>query len=286
MKVVIFFALVAACCAAAIEKPVELINPELIATEKINGSQCIYRPELKTMTCRGSLGLIECPAASNFSLLDTQKFQVFGIAKIFLDDSEKLTTVEKSSALRRFWLYPRSLNSSTYLNRSIFVEDKWEDFELYYGENCTAYGIRITDLKCYERLVELFEQTKFEQVAKLGTGLDDLEVDSNATAIIANATTTSGDEIRVFGETLLVEQSAQKRGFGRGFGGFGRGFGGFGRGFGFGFGFGRGFGWGLGGWGMGMGWMNPWMNPWMMGPPILPPPMLGAPLLGAPFLGK
>ena len=146
----------------------------------------------------------------------------------------------------KYWLYPKVLNASTYVNHTFLlnVTDKAPiSISLYQSDKFIDFGFRVTDVKCYERLVTFFDAVPIEHVAELESDL------------VVKPT------VSLLGEVLLIETSKEKRrgggfggGFGRGFGGgFGRGFGGgFGRGFGFGgFGFGGlgalallgGFGW-------------------------------------------
>lgn len=185
MKAAIFFALMAVvCCASVVDRTNELSIEEAI--ERSNVTECIYRPEQKVFVCKGPISMIECPAVANFSTLDTKKFEVFGISK--RSDAEKT-----SAELRHYWLYPRSINSTSYLNRSILVEDKWEDFVLYFGDKFTEFGIRVTDAKCYEKIVQLFDETKFEQVVKL-------DLNHGATT-----------EVHMFAEAMIFEETMTTR---------------------------------------------------------------------------
>jgi hypothetical protein len=175
-----------------------------------NASQCIYRPEVRSLTCRGSSGLVECPAALEFGSL---QLEVLGIRAHPIKSF--VTPVES----RVYELYPRKLDNQTYGNYSIVTGDKTVELYLYYGEtNSTGtVGVRITDLKCYSRLIDVVFSV------------------SKAHHVVPVQGVTTG-EVELFGEILIAEKPANKRWLGFGF---------------------PWLGFGLGMWGWGLGWGLP-----------------------------
>jgi hypothetical protein len=172
-----------------------------------NSTQCIYRPEVKTLTCRGPTNnLVECPALTEFGSFS---FEVLGIRRAPVKSfSTPLET-------RKYELYPRKLDNQTYLN-FIVGEDKTEVY-LYFGETSTGTGIRVTDRKCYTRMIEVvFDASKAHHPIKV-EGMSD-------------------NSIELFGEVLVAEKPSNKRWLGFGW---------------------PWFGWGLGMWGWGLGWGLP-----------------------------
>jgi hypothetical protein len=118
----------------------------------------------------------------------------------------------------RYWLYPRSLNGTTYANRTVALENgRVADLMLWYGERAATegqqLGVRVTDVQCYERLVRLFaDASRQPHMVRLEAGPQAVQ------------------EIPLFGEVLVMDKNVQKRWL-------------------------WGYGWGLGSWGWGAwGW--------------------------------
>ena len=172
-----------------------------------NASQCIYRPEVRTLGCRGVQGLVECPAVLE---LGSGHFEVFGIRR-----SKDVTPVES----RIFELYPRKLDNQTYENYTVIVDEKPTELNLYFAESKTSAGIRVTDKKCYIRLVQVV----------LDASKANHEVPVTGLAGIA-------EKVELFGEVLIAEKPNNKRWLGFGF---------------------PWLGFGLGMWGWGLGWGLP-----------------------------
>lgn len=179
-----------------------------------NASQCIYRPEVRTLACRGVSGLVECPASVEFGPF---QFEVFGLrrnpVKSFVEPVET----------RVYELYPRKLDNQTYENFT-FVSKRVEsgpvELYLYFAETNTTgqFGVRVTERKCYTRLIDVvFGVSKAHHVVRV----------------------EGGSEIELFGEILIAEKPSNKRWLGFGFPwlGFGLGL------------WGWGLGWGLPFWG-------------------------------------
>jgi len=175
-----------------------------------NASQCIYRPEVRTLTCRGPNGLVECPAATEFGSF---QFDVLGLRR----DTVKsfVTPIEN----RKFELYPRKLDNVTYLNYTVFVQgEKPVELYLFFSETNTTEvsGIRVIDSKCFVRIIDVvFNGSKARHVVQI----------------------EEGTHVELFGEVLVAEKPSNKRWLGFGmpwFGGMGWGMGGWGWGMGWG----------------------------------------------------
>jgi hypothetical protein len=156
-----------------------------------NSTQCVYNPESKIFSCRGAAqeSVVECPAI--FEWEGEQSFNLFGLG--FADAS-------------RYWLYPRSLDNSTYLNHSLIVEGVVRDLFLYFGDKRVEYGFRVTEESCFERLVNLIKISSVEHVCSVEGDL----------------------AVPMIGEVLLVNSEISKRwgfgyGYGMGLGGWGYG---------------------------------------------------------------
>lgn len=178
----------------------------------LNSSQCLYKPMSKAFTCRGKAGIVECGAVAELAALGSKRFDVYGLAR------EQIVDGEIKAESVRVQLYPRKLDNSTYFNRTVEVDNKLVDLYLYHSEKFVESGFRVTDLKCWERLVEIFNSSLSDHVVKVG----DLS------------------EVSLFGELLVADKPVQKRwlGWGLGWGGLG-------------------WGWGFPGWGLplwGLAW--------------------------------
>jgi len=169
--------------ALAVEVPVGGLVPSA------NVTQCVYKPDLKIIGCRGLTGDLECPAI--LDIKGESIYKVFGLGFV-----PELTNVK--SDLVRYWLFPRSLDNITYVNHTITVDGGVRDLFLYYGDRFVEYGLRVTDIRCFERLVALIRTS----VGTVGTSL--------------------------FGEVLVFDKEVSKRwlwgyGWGLGYGGWGYG---------------------------------------------------------------
>jgi hypothetical protein len=171
-----------------------------------NASQCIYRLDASSLSCRSAnQSVIECPAVVNIPEDTAQRTRVVGIAR-----TEKVRDDDVKTEAIRYFLYPRIMKNETYLNHKIVVDGKSVDLFLYYSENSTDIsGVRIIDLKCYRRLVTLFD----------------------ASALTSHEVTIDEQKVSLLGEILVAESTQSKRWLGMGLG------------------WGMGWGWGLGwGW--------------------------------------
>ena len=73
------------------------------------------------------------------------------------------------------------------------------DLFLYYSDKFEQFGFRVTELKCYERLVELFRQSTVSHPVRIEEGVE---------------------EVSLFGEVLVFDKVVQKKwlfGLGLGF---------------------------------------------------------------------
>lgn len=201
-----------------------MVDPGLVmdAPDMFNSSQCIFRPEEKMFSCRSSVETVECPAICDTTILGEKrdsKFSVWGIG--IIGREQRIENV-------RYWLYPRKLDNSSYLNHTMVADNgRVVDLVVGCGERFVdVAGLRITDCKCFERLVRMFDvSSRTPHMARL---------ESEPTVV---------QEIPLIGEVLVLDKHVQKRwlwGFGWGGMGLGWGWGGLG----WGFPLGLGWGWG------------------------------------------
>ena len=202
LKVALFLALVSVAFAA------DELRWEKIP-EAANSSQCIYRVDTRLFTCRGPREVIvECPAVLENAAYGARRFDVFGISRI---PSTEEVSVERS----RYFLFPREMDNTTYLARQVEIEGKQVELFLYFGEKTGEAGIRVSDVKCYERLVTLFRESVVNHEVRVGA-----------------------ETVSLFGEILVADKPAHKRWLGWLWG--------------WGAGWGWGMGWGWPFWGMGL----------------------------------
>ena len=101
---------------------------------------------------------MECPVVVEWS--GERLFTIFGISKVGNGEFDKLDE-------SRYWLYPRKLDNSTYVDRTIMVNGVAKDLVLYWSEKFTNYGVRVTDLVCYLKLVKLLNTGTLNHVVRI-----------------------------------------------------------------------------------------------------------------------
>jgi hypothetical protein len=190
-----------------------------------NSSQCIYKPEERILSCRGPSDPIECNTVLDTTLIGdkpTTRFNIFGIS-LATENDRSDAKIEQV----RYWLHPRRLDNSSYLNHSCVADNgKVVDIVLGCGDKFVdVAGLRVADCKCFARFVKLFDvSTRQPHMVRLETE------------------PTVVQEIPLIGEVLVLDKHVSKRWL------WGYGWGGLGLGWGWG-----GFGWpfwgGLGFWG-------------------------------------
>lgn len=183
--------------------------------EGFNHSSCIFKPEENVLSCRSPFETIECPAVCETTLLGpsynkSNRYNVFGIGIC----PEKIDNLVSA----RFPIYPRKLDNSSYIKNKVVGENnKVFDLVMTCSEKVSDFvGVRITDCKCWEKMVKIFESAiKVPHMARLETE------------------PTVVEEIPLIGEILVLDKTVQKRwlwGYGwgglRGFGWGGLGYGG------------------------------------------------------------
>jgi len=178
-----------------------------------NVTQCIYRPEEKVIHCGGVSGEVECPAIFEWPVSGVPIYKIFGLGVVpeFVDAKTELV---------RYWLYPRSLDNITYVDHSLVVEGGRKNVVMYYCEKFVEYGFRVTDPKCFGRLIGLIRGSSVERKVPV---------------VGDNSVKT---ELPMIGEVLVYDKEVSKRwlygyGFGLGLGGWG--YGGLGYGLGYGY---------------------------------------------------
>jgi len=173
---------------------------------KLNATQCIYKPEEKTLSCQSdSETFVECPTIGEWSMLDagSHKFPIFGLST----PRCMVSASECSPQNTVYRLHPRKPDNETYSSHTI-VSNKtgkavdimlWGSGSLAIGEGTPMAGLRVSDVKCFERLVKLNAETCRTP---------------RTFGIVHNA--TSSEEVTLCGEILVVDKSLQKRWFGWG----------------------------------------------------------------------
>jgi hypothetical protein len=198
-------------------------NPGLamdVPIDTFNSSQCIFNTEDKMLSCKGPVEAVQCAAVCDTAILgdkEHRKFNIYGIGMVAERVEGKIESV-------RYWLMPRKMDNSSYLNHSVIAENgKVVDIVVGCGEKFVdVAGLRVTDCRCYERLVRMFDEAaKQPHMVRLETE------------------PTVVQEVPLLGEILVLDKHVQKRWlWGYGWGGLGWGWGG----------------WPYGGWGGYGGW--------------------------------
>ena len=168
----------------------------------MNASQCIYKPEENTLTCKSPSETIECATTLVAGSLNATATHVYGIAAV------PCTDAKCSLETTKFWLFPRNIdNATTYRNRTAL--NGTIELQLWSGEAASnVRGLNITDLTCYTKLAKtITEGCKTPRMVR---------VTSNWTNTV--------EEVGLCGEILVLDKTMQKRwlyGYGWGLGGLG-----------------------------------------------------------------
>ena len=167
----------------------------------LNSTQCVFKPEDSRVTCRIMMENIECPAVIDTVVLGPKferRLSVFGMS---------IMRMEKSIERVRYWLHPRKMDNSSYLPHSMKHPESGKEIDIVVG--CgerweDVAGLRITDCKCFERLVRMFDESSLRpHIARLET------------------MPTIVQEVPLFGEILVLDKAVQKRWlWGYGWGGY------------------------------------------------------------------
>jgi hypothetical protein len=115
-----------------------------------NLTQCIYQLENTTIACKDvNLNVCECPVFFEWPILPS-----FALYKIFGLDIALDIDVAKKEPIK-FRLYPWQSNNSKNVDHTIININGIKDIFIYYGDKFVDYGFRISEFKCYQRLVDL-----------------------------------------------------------------------------------------------------------------------------------
>ena len=168
-----------------------------------NVTQCVYKPEERVIHCGGVGGDVQCPVIFEWPKSDVPMYKIFGLGIVPEFVKAKTESV-------RYWLYPRSLENSTYFNHTLIVDGGNRNVVLYYCEKFIEYGFRVTDVKCFDRLISLIRGSSVERMVPV---LGDSGVKTT---------------LPLIGEVLVYDKEVSKRwlygyGFGLGYGGWGYG---------------------------------------------------------------
>lgn len=176
-----------------IKKAVAMGNKIEETLQVYNVTKCIYTPSTQMISCRGLSEEIECPVV--FHATEEIVSRVFGLGIV-----PELVDVVPEKV--RYWLYPRQLDNITYVDHSVVVGGVTRPIVLYYGDEFIEYGLRVTDLKCYQRIVGLIRGSSTEREVILDVPTKPV--------------------VRIFGEVLVMDKVVSKRwgwGYGWGLGG-------------------------------------------------------------------
>ena len=172
-----------------------VVVPDQVAVGRVlNTTRCLYMSESKLLSCQGIGGEVECDAFLELTIMGSRTFNFFGIGQLPLDfDYSRIETV-------RYFVYPRELENTTYLNHTWTTNGELVDLVMYYGETGLMSGIRVSSMSCWTRLVELLRGTTTTQTVRV-TGVE--------------------TEIPLIGEVLVSDRKLQKKwlwGYGYGYG--------------------------------------------------------------------
>ena len=138
-----------------------LINRHLLA--KNSTTTCSFNNATQKLHCKSSSGEVECPTV--FEVKEDFQSKVFGLERIV----PELNNQHAESV--KYWLYPRLSDNMTFVNHTTIVDGVSKDLLLYYSAKFVDFGLRVTQKKCYQRLVTLIKNSPSDHQVNLQTDL-------------------------------------------------------------------------------------------------------------------
>jgi len=120
---------------------------------EMNAVHCALSRNDSMISCRSPSTIIECPIVLNMTGI-SHRFEFFGLSRIA---GMNYSTVEPLA--QKFWLFPRSVDNSRWLNYSqqIMGSDRMRSLKIFYGEvDRGCAGIRVMDRECFTDISRLF----------------------------------------------------------------------------------------------------------------------------------
>ncbi|CAF0916820.1 unnamed protein product [Brachionus calyciflorus] len=139
---------------------------------------CVYTDNSKQIFCQRSEIKIQCDAF----VVGQKSIRFLGISQQPIDSS--------NPELVKYFVYPRKEKSSTYLDHSNLIEGRSVENFLYYGEKSDNNGLRVPNLSCWNKLLDVLKGTEQIQKVKL---------------------TDSNEEVSLIGEIFIDDFSKSKR---------------------------------------------------------------------------
>ena len=106
----------------------------------------------------------------NFTRLE-DNYKLFSLGKVISFD---YTSLEKNQFT--FNLYPRNLENTSWLNHTIFNNKFDKQMSLFHLNTLPYYGLRVIKFECFSRLVDLFVNTTYEEIIRVGYSSKDAKV--------------------------------------------------------------------------------------------------------------
>lgn len=129
--------------------------------------KCSYLPGKDILTCGvSSEKLVECEATSRF--VDTLNFDLYGIERLYTDVKDVLPENI------RYNLLPRKLDESGWFNHTLTIDSKPVSYSFFYSATDVTdfYGVRVRDLTCWTKLIDLIRPINVEYKVLVETNVE------------------------------------------------------------------------------------------------------------------
>lgn len=154
--------------------------------DKLN---CLLKPN-KLFSCRGADGIIECPAGAT-NQFDASKFKSMGIGRCERN-------IEQTDLVVKVCLFP-SNNSQSEI-------DIGKNYTIFYSNRTDlnqTFGIRISELKCYEKMYAFFENAS-RSVNDDEDGMDITTVSPSSLNVNVSVSSVSDEAMNQLVETYAA----------------------------------------------------------------------------------
>jgi len=184
-KFMIVFAVVATCIAlAGAQDTFDWSSvPE---NDKLN---CLLKPN-KLFSCRGGDGILECPAGAT-NQFDASKFKSMGIGRCERN-------IQEPDLVVKVCLFPA--------NNSQAEIDIGKNYTIFYSNRTDlnqTFGIRISELKCYEKMYAFFENAS-RSANDEEDGIDTTTVSPSSVNVNVSVSSMSDEAMNQLVETYVA----------------------------------------------------------------------------------
>lgn len=157
----------------------------------LNRTECIYNQDSSMLSCHGSTGVVECKT----ELINEHpiEFSIFGIG--LLEDSNESI---------RYRIIPRKLDNSGW-ESGMYEANGEKKMVLLYADKSENLGLKVRDVKCFEKMSELFAMSPRKEQVELSS-----ELSVKPTAMIIGDLTLAREMTEEEEDSVVLDEKETK----------------------------------------------------------------------------